>query len=71
LEPAPAAIIALIDLNEEFISVSSDLLVYLLKGENGHRLPEAFRKVLQIRLTTFRRRQVICPSCYFAAALGN
>jgi tetratricopeptide (TPR) repeat protein len=38
------AIIELIDANEEFISVSSDLLAYLLKGESGHRLPEAFRK---------------------------
>jgi len=38
------AIIALIDLNEEFISVGSDLLTYVLKGEKGHRLPDAFRK---------------------------
>jgi hypothetical protein len=35
-----------------------------------NRSPDAAGRE-KIRLTTFRRRQVICPSCYFAAALGN
>ncbi|SCB54124.1 Transcription elongation factor, GreA/GreB family [Bradyrhizobium shewense] len=38
------AIVALIEANEEFISVSSALLVSMLTGEKGTRLPEAFCK---------------------------
>jgi hypothetical protein len=39
------ATLALIDANEEFISVSSALLVYALTGANGPDLPPAFCKV--------------------------
>lgn len=38
------AVLALIDANEEFISVSSGLLVHLLRGESSHRLPIGFCK---------------------------
>jgi hypothetical protein len=40
------AIVALIDINEEFISVGSNLLLCVLKGTSGHRLPNAFNKVV-------------------------
>jgi hypothetical protein len=39
------AIVALIDANEEFISVSSSLLAYSLKAANSHALPSSFRKL--------------------------
>jgi hypothetical protein len=39
------AVLALIDANEEFISVNGALLYGSLRGINGHALPPAFRKL--------------------------
>lgn len=59
------AIVALIELKEEFISVSSDLLVHLLHRERGHGLPEAFRKAL----TSLGGSKADLPS-HMSVALG-
>jgi len=40
------AVLELIGANEEFISLTTDLLVYLLKSANGHSLPSGYCKAV-------------------------